>query len=292
MLAFKERPVDFHNPAIQSVLQPLIIAFALAGTIRFFGGMRWGSRLASVAVTAALLLVIVQLLGVPPWVPRTGMHKLSYVVLVAMLLSVIVAVVLESRGQIFSVGLFWLALSYLWLAWPRLRNPSLDLIAQLGLLYTMAALTLWRLVDLREQSIAPLIMILLAAIGLAGVAFVSGSLSIAQIATALAAAVGGVTLWNWPTVRFPCGAAGVVGGGSVLLALMALTFLLTDASLVALAPLVFVFFANTVSRRLSVSGRLRGVLDPIYLVLVAAVPAVLAIVLAHVFAPTDNAYYQ
>jgi hypothetical protein len=284
--------LDFHHPAVQSVLLPLLLASILTGAIRLFGGKHWGARLASVAITITLLIAFVQLLGVSPWVPRTGMQKLFYVIIMGLIVSIVVEIRVKERSRIFFAGIVWLTLSYLWLAWPQLKTPNLSLLAQFGIVYLAASLSFWRLAELREQNLTPVVMILLAAIGLAGVAFVSGSLSIAQLAITLAAAIGGFALWNWPDSRFPLRAAGVIAVGVALLALVAVTFLLTDASPIALIPLIFIFFANTVSRRLPAgTGRLRQALEPIYLALTAAVPVALAIVLAQVLAETDSAYY-
>lgn len=284
--------MDFNHPAVQSVLLPLLIAFALSGAIRYIGGVHWGSRLAGAAISASMLIAIVQLLGLPPWIPRTGMQKLFYVVAVGLLFGATVELQAQNRNRTFSAGLVGLTLSYLWLAWPQLNNPSFSLIAQLGMLYFVAAVSFWRLAELREQNLTPIVMLVLAAIGLAGVAFVSGSLSIAQLSIALAAAAGGFALWNWPVYRFPFGTVGVTGSGIAFLALLAVTLLLTDASPIALTTLILIFFANIISRRLpGGTGRLRDVLDPIYLALVAAIPTGLAIILAQILAETDNAYY-
>ena len=80
---------------------------------------------------------------------------------------------------------------------------------------------------------------------------------------------------------------------TLALALAVVTLLLTDASPIALATLVLVFFANTISRRIPTkTPQLRRVLDPVFLALVAAIPVVLAMVLAQVLTPTGNDYYQ
>ena len=285
--------MDYHHPVVQSVLQPVIVAFAFTGIFNLIGGPRWGVRLASAAVIVTLLIAVLQLLGMPPWLPRTGMQKLPYVVFIGLLLGIGLETQPQKPTQVLALGLVWLALVHLWLAWPQLRNPTLSLIVQFGALLAIAALIFWRMVSVREQDLTPVVMTLLAAIGVAGVAFLSGSLSIAQLSAALAAALGGFALWSWPKLRFPFGTVGIVGVGSALLALAALTLFLTDASPIALTMLVLVFFANTVSARLTPkTENLRGVLDPVFLALVAAIPVALAMVLAQVYAPTDNDYYQ
>ena len=186
--------MDYNHPVVQSVLQPLIVAFALTGGINLAGRSRWGACLASAAIATSLLIVILQLLGMPPWFPRTGMQKLSYLVFLGLLLGIGLETRLHNRIKVLMIGLIWLMLMQLWLAWPQLRTPTPSLIVQFAALYTLAALCFWRVMLLREQNLEPVVMILLAAIGLAGVAFISGSLSIAHLCAALAAAVGGLAL--------------------------------------------------------------------------------------------------
>jgi hypothetical protein len=137
--------------------------------------------------------------------------------------------------------------------------------------------------------------VLAAAVGLAGVVLASASLAIAQLGVALGVAVAGYALWNWPVPRYPFAAAGVLGGALPLLTLAALTLLLTEAPLWALAPLLLCFFADTLALRLPAGeGRLAQALRPLYVLLLAALPAAAAVALA-LWASADpggDIYYQ
>jgi hypothetical protein len=187
--------------------------------------------------------------------------------------------------------IFWLGAAYAWLAWRQIdQTRTWWLLGGLGI---AGLIVLLRTTDGHPLSLRAPMMFLVAALGLGGVALTSGSLAIAQLTFALAAAIGGFALWNWPRARYPFGAAALIGGGLPLLALAALTLLLTDAPPWALAPILFIFFADLVSRRLPPQGgTARRVLEPIYLALVAALPAALAISLALLAGQTDDLYYR
>lgn len=78
-----------------------------------------------------------------------------------------------------------------------------------------------------------------------------------------------------------------------VLALAFLVLLLTDVSPWALTPLVLIFFADSLSRRLPAgAGLLRKSLQPVYLVLLGTVPGVLAVVFVWLTQQSDSLYYQ
>jgi hypothetical protein len=136
-------------------------------------------------------------------------------------------------------------------------------------------------------------MLIIAALGLAGAGFNAGSLVLMQVALALAAALGGFVLWNWPTVRLPFQAAGVAVGGIVCFALALLLILLTDIRPWALLPLPLIFAAAPVSRHLPVPrGLSRVAVEPVYVVLVGLLPMVAVILLAQPPAPANDLYYR
>lgn len=133
-----------------------------------------------------------------------------------------------------------------------------------------------------------------AALGLGGVALVSASLALGQLAFALATAVGGFMLWNWPKARDEFGLVGVFGAGGAWLILLGLVLLLTDAPPMALALLGLVFFADALSERLPPRGGSLGrVLRPVYLVVIAVIPIVLALFISTLGGEDeDSPYYS
>ncbi|MDP6843158.1 MAG: hypothetical protein QGH73_15920 [Rhodospirillales bacterium] len=136
-----------------------------------------------------------------------------------------------------------------------------------------------RLTGEPEVKSTPAIMLLFAAIGVSIVALLGASASIAQLAGTLAAAIGGFLLWNWPWARYPLGAAGVLGGGGVLLSLvLTLGLFSEDVSRPALGLLILIFLAPPLAARLPL-GR-HAVLGPVVLGIVAAIPVAIAALIA------------
>ena len=243
------------------------------------------------AIAAGLLAAAVALIGIPPWPPGQGIDKFVYLVAGGAAFGLLLDLRPAPPRVTPVLGVIWLGGMYAWLAWPQLDRPRtwwlLSGLAVAGVAVVIRTTTITR-TDLRA-----IVMLLMAALGLGGIALNSGSLVIAQLALALAASVGGFALWNWPTVRFPLGAAAIFGAGVPLLGLSALTLLLTDAYAWALAPLVLVFFADFVSDRIPPTrGRWHRILAPVYLALIAALPAALAVVLALLAERPDELYYR
>lgn len=273
--------MDLQHPAVQSGLFPLAVSFALAGVLRLAGGRDAGARLASAAVGFTLVGALVLVLGVPPFPPRTAAQKLPYLVAGGTLLGIL----LDARGPSRSPAvLLALALPVVvvgWLAWGRLAAPTVENLVPAGAVLAAGVVAALRLARWRGSETTAPVMLLVAALGLAGVAAQSASISIAQLVGALAAALGGFLLWNWPVARYPFGWAGLLGGAGGLLALATQTTLFTAASPVALGLLALVFLADLAldPRRLDASAWRRA-LAPVLLALICALPAAAAVAVA------------
>jgi hypothetical protein len=284
--------MDINHPFVQSALLPLILVFILTGAVRLMLGRFWGARLASVAISLGLLLIIVLILGLS-WPPNTAVHKLPYLLAGSGLLGILLDWRAQQRRLIVGAVLLWPLPVLAWLAAVRLNQPELGLILELAALYGASVLILWRLDRLRSDVLIPTSMLLSAALGLGAVAALSASLSLGQLAFALAAAVGGFMLWNWPKRRDDFAYSGLFGAAGALLILTGLVLLLTDARPLAIAMLGLIFCADLVSSRIPpTEGQLGQMLRPIYLILVAAIPIALAVVLS-IYAPEeDSPYYS
>ena len=134
----------------------------------------------------------------------------------------------------------------------------------------------------------------MSALALAGAAFQAGSLSLMQVALSLAAASGGFALWNWPRGRLPLGAAGIAIGGLGCFAVALLLLLLTEIPPVALLAAAAVFIAGPLGRRLPIRGHWsRNAIEPVYVVAIAILPLVAAVLLATPPPPApDDLYYR
>ncbi|MDQ2104227.1 hypothetical protein QSG27_16110, partial [Azospirillum sp. C340-1] len=116
-----------------------------------------------------------------------------------------------------------------------------------------------------------------AAVAVGGVALVGASASVAQLAFALAAATGGLLLWNWPVERHAWGNAGQAALGILVLLAATLTFF-SSARAEALLLVLPAFFADRLRDRLplprTAAGRAMGTVALTVLALVPAIAAV------------------
>ena len=271
------------HPVIQSALIPLVVSFALAGVMRALGGFGSGDRSATAAIPAAVLTAYFLTLGMPSWPPSGGLAKWPFVVGLSFLGALVMAYTSLSVAWTRGLAIAALLLALAWIAWPLVGNGRLASMIGAGALMLGGGVVLWRTArgTKAPPSAEPLAMLVVASAGLAGVALVSASLSIAQMAGALAAAAGGVALWNWPIARFAFGTEGAIGAVIPLASLAGLVMVSTTAPTWALLPLALVFFADGVSGRVPVvSGRLGPTLRPLLTLIVAAVPAAVAVALA------------
>ena len=283
--------MELGHPAIQSGVVPLTSAFLMTAVLRLIGGSGWGVRIASCAVGVGLLVSSVLVLGVPAWPVHTGMQKFFYLSLGGLGLGILLDLVVAPSRLVLVSALVWMTTVFAWLAWPQLgAENSRWLLAAVGI---VGLTILLRVANRSHPDTSAPIMFLITAASLGGIAFLAGSLSLAELGFALAAAFGGFLLWNWPWPRYPFAAAGLLGGGVAVLGLAFLVLLLTDVSPWALTPLALIFFSDALSRRLPAGkGLIQQGLRPIYLVLLGSIPGALAVAIAWLMEPSDSLYYQ
>lgn len=285
--------MDLAHPVVGSVLLPLSLSLLLAGTWLLLARAEVARRPAAVVIGLALLASQVAVFGPPTWPAVSGPDKLPWL-FAAMVLGGLamdrlrpglpVAVLVTSAA---------VAAISLWLAWPQLARGGSALPP---LLMTAAALGLACIGGLAATTAAGAsraTVLIMAALALAGAAFQAGSLSLMQVALALAAAGGGFALWNWPRGRLPLRAAGIAIGGLGCFAVALLLLLLTEIPPVALLAVTAIFIAGPLSRRLPIPGRWsRSTIEPLYVVAIAILPLVAAVLLATPPSVPDDPYYR
>ena len=283
--------MDLHHPVFASVLLPLGLALLLTGVLRWTLGAHWGRRLAAAAIGVALLVAHAFAFGAPVWPALSGMEKLP--LLFVLLLAGGLAVEASRPGRItmaVATGAAVVAI-VLWLAWPQLGDGRTEMLLLLAAAALLALASLAGLAAAPPDAANRLAMIVPAALGLAGASFNAGSLTLMQVALALAAAVGGFALWNWPVPRVPFNGIGVAVGALGCFAVALLLLLLTGIRPWALLPLPLIFTSDALSRRLPVPNRLaRPVAEPLYVLTLGLIPAVLTILLAQAPPPGDLYY--
>jgi hypothetical protein len=273
------------DPRFQSTVVPFAVAALTTALVRAAAGAR-GDAWAGLAVIAGVAAAYALILGPPPFPPRASTHKIAYIGVAAGLVGLALDLA-RARPPLVRLAVASGALAAaLWLIGPRL-----DVGDPMGLLWpALPVLAVWLILALRLEAqtgagLAAPVALAVAAAGLSLVALYGRSASIAQLAAALAAAVAGYALWNWPVQRMALARAAVLAAGSLLLGLATQSLLFTKAQAAALALLLLALFADRpaawlLARLVPPPGRLGKALAPLVLALVAALPAAGAVAIA------------
>ncbi len=265
------------------ILLPLAAAFLFAGALRLAGGPGLGARLADAGVGLAFLLAFILFVAGLHGFPFIGQaaHRSTADVALAGLVIGVVLTLLGSGTAIERIAailapialLLWLHGTGLWhLPWHRLLP-----LAALGL---GGILMLLRLQAAGTRGSAPIVLLLAVALGLAGVAALSGIGGISRLAIMLAASLGGFLLWNWPVAHWRLGPAGTLAAGGAALALAAALLQIGTWMLIPLALVLLAVFVEPAADRLLRGGYGAGLgraLAPLLLALIAALPVLAAL---------------
>lgn len=283
--------MDQNNPVFQTIIAPFAIAFAVVAASRLFGGKR-GDLLAGAGVVGAALIGYELFAGQPEFPPPASTQKLFYLIAFGGLVGMFVDL-LDRRPTLDRVALIVVpAVAVLWLAWRQLTaGPDGTTIATMLAIWLVIVIWLWRLGDAADKggAVAGAVLLIAAAVGIAGVAFIAPSATLPLFAALLAAAAGGLALWSFGAlivggsrIGFPRAALLGIGGGLGVVAHILVSFT-PNTNIFALAGVVLVPFVEPVARRIKIgSGRTAEIAAPVVLGIVAAIPALAAIGLAYV----------
>ncbi len=271
--------LDASNPLFQSVILPLAAGLLLVGVLRLLGGPMRGPTWAVVGAAAALAIAYFVIFGLPPFPPRASSQKMPYLIGAGVLVAAAAGLLRPAGGRAAIPVLVWIALGVAWLAESKLKSGNV-LPALVVLAAALAAgAGFARNAEAATESAA---LVLVASFGLAGIAFLSRSASIAQGAGALAAATGAYLLWNWPRPRFAFGVAGVIGLAVPAILIAAQMGLYTRAEPVSLALMVLTPFAALPLSRLKLAPeRLRTTLRPLLAGTLGAIPVAAALTITY-----------
>ncbi len=272
---------------IQIGFVPLAVAFGLAAFIRIIGGPERGPRLMGIAALVGFLLAYTLSEGVPGFPPSAAAQKLFYLVLLGGAAGFALDLAGRPPQLQRTARMIFPGLALLWLAWQQLAaGVALGELATLAALWAGGALVLWRLERAETQSggLSATLLLVVGALGTAGIAMLGASPTVASLARALAAAAGGLALWGYciwlvKTARGPFGATALLGGGGALLGLAyTLALASPQASRAALVVLLLVFFADMAAGRIRLGNSLYSrALGPALFAALAAVPALAAL---------------
>jgi hypothetical protein len=267
---------------VQSGAVPFLAAFVAAALMRGAFGVRLGGAFAGLAVAIGFLAAYWVILGVPPVPPRSANQKLPYIALASLLLGIVGEAVVPLRRLagllVFASG----AAAVLWLGERSLLAGASTAAFPAGLAL-VGGFVLWRLHRIgaeNERRMDASAVLLVTAIGAALLGAHGASANVAELGFALAAAVGGFFLVNWPTPNADAGPALTLGGGVPLLSLIALLTLFTDVHPLSLALLAVAVLSGEAAQRLPLPRGPFGVaMSPLLAALIAAVPVAAAVYL-------------
>lgn len=252
------------DPVGQTAIAPFAIGFLLAVILRVAGG-----RLAALGIGAAFVAAYYLIHdGVPAFPPAAAAQKMFYVAAAGILLGVVldIAGAARSGGHLFAFVVPIAALA--WMRWPQLvTGPGSGLIVALVVLFLTSIVVYWRQAasargsdtdEARSAALFPAIQVLVAGIGLGGIALLGISLAFGSLAIALAAGAGGYLLVSYVAHLFggrglAFGATGAFGGGGVWLALAYAAVFAADApvKIVLIGVVALAFLLDFIARPLA-----------------------------------------
>lgn len=241
--------MDLHHPLIRSLALPLLVAFASAGALHGALGAVQGRRWAATGVALAIVGAAVWLLDWHLW-PRMLTDELPWIYAAAALLGVGLEAMRASRQT------SWLAGAVLW-ALVLAGLSDQPLIEQV-LAWLAGAVVIGAVLSPPPDSADAPASLAVAALGLAAVAFISGSALLFELGLAIAAAVAGCLPWLWPQARVAFGACGAVAAVIAWLALAQTVALLSPVRPLALLLLAGAFLAGPIIRVIATLRRPRA----------------------------------
>jgi len=263
-----------------AVLPPFLVALGVTGLLRLRAGRKLGPRLAETGPVLGFLAGFVGIAQGLPFLNNVANHRVGEGAVLA--LAAGIALALLPPGP--RVGRYLALASGLLAVYWQLPGGQLPAEAWLiaAAAACLAVLVLDRLVLLARTGAAAILVLAIAALGLAAVALsaLHGGL-LGGMALALAAGCAGWLVWARPFGKVKLGHAAVVSGGMVF---VTLAFVISQGAAHppwALVPLLACFWAEAILQRLPVPARLgkKKPLRPVLLAAAAAIPALVAAVL-------------
>ena len=266
---------------------PFGVSLAVAGILRLVLGPDSGARAAGIGVLIGFAAAWHWLL-LAPWVPYDALSRVMHIMIGGVIIGLSFDF-LQIKRLWFVVIIAGYGLGSIWSTLTgALLGPPPDEMGgwlRFGFYGVVWLLLLYRLAILRQEGPSALVTVLMFAAGLGLVGHMSGEGSTAATAYCLAAALAGYLALVW-FLALPVGNVTVIGGGGAILALsMALVEPESNASLIALAFLLLVPFADGTAKRFPLGpAAMRPALYPLALITVTILPISVAAIIAFVLA--------
>lgn len=272
--------IDFDNGYVQTFAVPLVVSAISVGLLRYLMGPWLGVLLGSMGIAVGFLASLLLAQGLPGWPPGNALAMLPHIILAGMVAGALldeadnpIALVRPAYIATPMIIIFWLGVSF-YSAFQNIAGT-----VPYALLMIMGIIVLQRLHEDRDDGIASPVALLAAFSGLAVVGLVSET-SLARYPIAVAMAIIGFLVWNWPRCRFPWGTAGTLSMGGAYLALAAFIFLQDRSMAIPLILSFGAFFVHPLSERVLMP---EPRMSPIVQAVVSLVPMGLAGAAANYF---------
>lgn len=267
---------------VQSAFIPFAVALISAGILRFVVGSMPGPAMAGAAICLAFLTGYILIFGPPAYWPPSATQKLFFIAIIGGIFGLSLDLSREARPITLFIGALAPTLAMLWLGWSRLLALDWADIGTLILVAIAGGAVLTELHNKHAQPAESAVKLLIATVSLAVLALIGTSASYAQLAGILAAGTFGFLFWLWPVARCRFAASAVFGGGLVFVSMVGAISVFTTASKPAIGLLLPIFFADRALGRFDTGiHRLNQVIKPILLGIIALIPAIAAVGLAH-----------
>jgi hypothetical protein len=269
------------------LILPFALTLVFAGAARLGLGADRGARLAGGAVIGGFL-VAWAITWRPGWSPTDPFTRIGHIALGALLMGLLVDVLIRRRfaSYIAAAGVAAVSAvaSVTGVLWPR-GHLSTDRTVLIALLAALALAVLARLDRLRSDPRVVLVIIAMLALGAAAVAAVAHDVVLAATAVMLALSLAAYGFMGG-LIPLPVGDSVVLGAGATVLAIIWAVASAHPAVRPALVLLPLMLFADGTARRVPLpKARISALLFPLVLAGVAALPLILAALVAFVMAP-------
>ena len=264
---------------------PFGVSLAVAGVLRLLAGPETGSRLAGLGVLIGFV-VAWQWLLLAPWFPYDTLDRVIHIAIGGMIFGLILDFLVINRSWTLA-AIFAYAIGSVWAAITgALVGPPPDDAGgwlRAGLYVVIWLAFIQRLTKLRVEGPSAVVILFLLALGAGLVGQMSGLGSAAATAYCMAAALFGYLVLAW-ILALPVGNLAIlVGAGGVMGIIMSLAEPESGVSLIAIAFLGFVPFADGTARRLPLGGyAIKPILYPLALMAIGILPLLVATILAYV----------
>jgi len=271
-----------NNLLVQSAVVPFAVSMVTAGILRLLAGSTHGPAMAGAATTLAFIAGFVLILGAPTAWPAAATQKIFFIAIIGGIFGLALDLSREARHVTLLFSALAPAPALIWLGWPHLVTPHWSDVVALALIALAGGGVLTELQSRNAQPAESCIKLLVAAMTLALIALIGASAVYAQLCGVLTAAAAGFLFWLWPFARCRFTASAIFGIGLIFIAVAGAIAVFTPVPKPALGLLLPIFFADRALGRFDTGiHKLNHALRPFLLGVIALIPAIAAIGLAH-----------